>query len=385
MPIPLKNQAETPMPPIILFILKALEGRGAERMVTTLASAYADMGYRTHILCLEATQDMLLDARVHYHIVPYDEVFSEQNLDPESTQAQAYESVAKRIDTYVLSQIGKPGLILVNIYKINWIMAHSQLPNIVNVLHTAPSKQFQNQLLETPVQTISHLKMVYGAHPCNCVSKGARQDLIALIGNITKTTTIYNPCDAIAINTKAATSSHLEYFGLVDKEYIIHVASFDDMKGHRDLLQAYTKTERKLPLVLVGKGRLEAEIKQLAVQLNISDSIKFLGFQTNPYPLIRSAALMVLTSKFEGFGYVIVEAQALGVPVISTDCPFGPRELLPEQNLIAVGDIDGLAMLIDQAIDNLTDYIVPLNKQLLPEHIARQYLAFGSVLDSDKK
>lgn len=384
MPIPLKNQAETLMPPIILFILKALEGRGAERMVTTLASAYADMGYRTHILCLEATQDMLLDARVQYHIVPYDEVFSEQNLDPESTQAQAYESVAKRIDTYVLSQIGVPDLILANIYKINWIMAYSQLPNIVNVLHTALSKQFQNQLLEAPVQTINHLKMVYGAHPCSCVSKGARQDLIALIGNITKTTTIYNPCDAADINTKAAASSHLEHFGLVDKEYIIHVASFDSMKGHRDLLQAYAKTVRKLPLVLVGKGRLEAEIEQLAVQLNISDWIKFLGFQTNPYPLIRTAALMVLTSKFEGFGYVIVEAQALGVPVISTDCPFGPRELLPEQNLITVGDIDGLVLLIDQAIDNLTDYIVPLNQQLFPEHIARQYLAFGSVLDSEK-
>ncbi|WP_227526713.1 glycosyltransferase [Psychrobacter sp. 4Dc] len=384
MSIPLKNQAETPMPPIILFILKALEGRGAERMVTTLASTYADMGYRPHILCLEATQDMLLDARVQYHIVPYEEVFSEQNLDLESTQAQAYESVAKRIDTYVLSQIGKPDLILANIYKINWIMAYSQLPNIVNVLHTALSKQFQNQLLESPVQTINHLKMVYGAHLCSCVSKGARQDLIALIGDITKTTTIYNPCDATGIKTTAAASSHLEHFSLVDKKYIVHVASFDSMKGHRDLLQAYTKTERKLPLVLVGKGRLEAEIKQLAVQLNISDSIKFLGFQTNPYLLIRSAALMVLTSKFEGFGYVIVEAQALGVPVISTDCPFGPRELLPKQNLIAVGDIDGLTLLINQAIDNLTDYIVPLNQQLLPEHIARQYLAFGSVLDSDK-
>ena len=162
------------------------------------------------------------------------------------------------------------------------------------------------------------------------------------------------------------------------------MASFDTMKGHRDLLQAYAKTERKLPLVLVGKGKLEAEIKALAFQLKISDCVRFLGFQTNPYSLIRSAALMVLTSKFEGFGYVIVEAQALGVPVISTDCPFGPRELLPKQNLIAVGDIDGLALLIDQAIDNLTDYIVPLNQKLLPEHIARQYLAFRSVLDLDK-
>ncbi|MGM8900008.1 glycosyltransferase, partial [Psychrobacter sp. 1Y4] len=152
-----------------------------------------------------------------------------------------------------------------------------------------------------------------------------------------------------------------------------------------DLLQAYAKTERKLPLVLIGKGKLEAEIKVLAFQLNISDCVRFLGFQTNPYPIIASAALMVLTSKFEGFGYVIVEAQALGVPVISTDCPFGPRELLPVKNLIPVGDIDGLAILIDEAVNNLTNYIVQLNQQLLPNHIAQQYLEFGVALNlSDK-
>ncbi|MFB9162299.1 Glycosyltransferase involved in cell wall bisynthesis [Psychrobacter pacificensis] len=366
--------------PIILFILKALEGRGAERMVTTLASAYAKMGHSVHILCLEETQDMPLDADIHYHIVPYDKVFSEQDIEPNSKQAQAYEAVAKRIDEYVLSQIGTPNLILANIYKVNWIMAYSQLPNIVNVLHTALSKQFEYQLSDKPRQTISHLRMVYGAHFCSCVSDGARKDLISLLGDITKTTTIttiYNPCDATWIQSKALQKPRIESFGLRDKQYIVHVASFDTMKGHRDLLQAYAKTERKLPLVLVGKGKLEAEIKALAFQLKINDCVRFLGFQSNPYPIIASAALMVLTSKFEGFGYVIVEAQALGVPVISTDCPFGPRELLPVKSLIPVGDIEGLAILIDQAVNNLTNYIVPLNQQLLPNHIAQQYLKFG--------
>ncbi|BFM02735.1 hypothetical protein Psyaliredsea_13820 [Psychrobacter alimentarius] len=64
------------MPATILFILKALEGRGAERMVTTLASAYVRMGHSVHILCLENTQDMSLGAEIHYHVVPYDKVFS---------------------------------------------------------------------------------------------------------------------------------------------------------------------------------------------------------------------------------------------------------------------------------------------------------------------
>lgn len=369
--------------PIILLILKALEGRGAERMVTTLARAYIEMDYSVHVLCLEDTQEMSLDPRIKKHIVPYYEVFAQQQLEPDSEQASAYSAVAKRIDHYVLSQIGIPDLILANIYKVNWIMAYSKLPNIVNVLHTALSRQFQHQLLDDPAQTMAHLKMVYGAHPCSCVSAGARQDLLSLIGyGLNRTTTIYNPCDVNAIKQAAVERVDIEKLGLTDKGYMIHVGSFDTMKGHRDLLQAYAKTAQKLPLVLVGKGKLESEIKQLALQLNIDKCVKFLGFQSNPYPLIASAALMILSSKFEGFGYVIVEAQALGVPVISTDCPFGPRELLPAKNLISVGDIDGLALLIDQAIADLTLYTVPLNQRLLPNHIAQQYLAFGSMLDA---
>ena len=148
------------------------------------------------------------------------------------------------------------------------------------------------------------------------------------------------------------------------------------MKGHRELLQAYAKTERKLPLVLVGKGRLEDEIKQLAIELRIEHKVYFVGFHANPYPLIANAALLVMTSKYEGFGYVIVEAQALGVPVISTDCPFGPRELLAQKNLVAVGDIQGLTALINKALDNTEPFITPLNRQLLPIQIAQQYLDF---------
>ena len=359
--------------PSILLILKALEGRGAERMVTILACAYLDMGYDVHVLCLEDTRDMHLDSGVSYHVVAY----NQPPLKTETEQAAAYKQVAARIDNYVLKNIGIPKLILANIYKINWIMTYSNLPNIVNVLHTALSKQFQVQLETTPSQTIKHLKMVYGAHPCSCVSEGARQDLLALIGSdYDKTTTIYNPCDVSKIQQLANEIFSIKEFGLTGKGYIIHVASFDAMKGHRELLQAYAKTERKLPLVLVGKGRLEDEIKQLAIKLNIQDSVCFLGFQANPYTLIANAALLVMTSRYEGFGYVIVEAQALGVPVISTDCPFGPRELLPEKNLVAVGDIEGLAALMTQAVNNPDKFITPLNQQLLPKRIAQQYLDF---------
>ena len=367
--------------PIILLILKALEGRGAERMVATLASTYADLNYDVHVLCLEYTRDMPLDSRVHVHVVPYNQVFAEQVFAPDSEQANAYRAVAQRIDDYVLGNIGVAALILANIYKINCIMAYSQLTNIINVLHTAVSRQFQEKLVSDLQTTITHLKMVYGAHPCSCVSDGARQDLLALIGNVNKTTTIYNPCAVNDIIQAAKQPLALSQFGITYKNYMIHVASFDSMKGHHESLHAYAKTARSYPLVLVGKGRLESEIKQLAIEIGIDDCVKFLGFQANPYPLIASAALLLLTSKFEGFGYTIVEAQALGIPVISTDCPFGPRELLPRQNLVPVDDIEGLVSLMNRVMAHPQNYQVPFNQQLRPESIARQYLQFGQLID----
>ncbi len=365
--------------PIILFILKALEGRGAERMVTTLARAYAQMNYQVHVLCLESTRQMPLDAQVQYHIVPYNQVFLDQQLAINSEQALSYQEVAQRIDTYVLKKIGIPDLILVNIYKLNWIMSYSQLPNIINVVHTALSQQFKVELATHQKLIIDHLKRIYGVHPCSCVSEGARQDLLALIGISNRTTTIYNPCDITEIKKSALKPPTIEKFGLITKNYIIHVASFDTMKNHRHLLQAYAKTDLTMPLVLVGEGKLENEMKQLVIQLGIDNRVRFLGFQANPYPLIAEAALLVLTSNFEGFGYVIVEAQALAVPIISTDCPFGPRELLPKYNLVPLGDIDVLSRVIAQAASNPSHYLTTFNEQVLPCNIAHQYLKFNQL------
>ena len=358
--------------PTILFMLKALEGRGAERMTTVLAKAYIELGCQVHILCLEPTMDMPLDPRVHHHVLKN----IQSSFEPQVDLAHEYQKIAAYIDDYVSQHIGKPDLILVSIYKLNWIMSYSQLDNIVNVVHTAVSQQFAKELATQPKSMLSHLKKVYGTHPLSCVSQGAREDVKNLIGDITPMTTIYNPCDAIAIQKAAQQAIDLAQWGLTANQYLIHVASFVPMKAHHDLLMAYAQTDQSLPLVLVGKGKLEEEVKQLAIDLGIKDQVRFLGYQANPYPLIRHASFLVLTSAFEGFGYVIVEAQALNVPVISTDCPFGPRELMPKHHLVPVGDIDSLADLLQGAMQNPNQYQTAFNPQLLPEVIAKQYLDF---------
>ncbi|MDO5769672.1 MAG: glycosyltransferase, partial [Psychrobacter sp.] len=301
----------------------------------------------------------------------------QSNFDSGANLSYEYRQIAARIDDYVRQYIGVPNLILVSIYKLNWIMSYSQLDHVVNVVHTAVSQQFAKELTEQPAQITAHLQKVYGAHPLSCVSQGAKEDLQSLIGDITPMTTIYNPCDATAIQKAAQEDIELAQWGLATKQYLIQVASFAPMKAHRDLLTAYAQTDQILPLVLVGKGKLENEMKQLAIQLGLKDQVQFLGYQSNPYPLIKHASLMVMTSRFEGFGYVIVEAQALGIPVISTDCPFGPRELLPKHCLVAAGDIKGLKQLLQSAMQAPNDYHSSFNQQLLPDRIAQQYLDFA--------
>jgi glycosyltransferase involved in cell wall biosynthesis len=98
-------------------------------------------------------------------------------------------------------------------------------------------------------------------------------------------------------------------------------------------------------LVIIGDGEDGPALQRLAAELNVSSRVRFLGGLAEPYPFMARADALVLSSKFEGFAGVIVEALALGVPVIATDCRSGPREVLDGGRygtLVPVGDADRL-------------------------------------------
>lgn len=101
-------------------------------------------------------------------------------------------------------------------------------------------------------------------------------------------------------------------------------------KGFSYLLRAFKTVRSELPvkLVMLGRGDEKKELETLAKNLNIDKDITFLGFQSNPYKYIANADLFVLSSLWEGFPNALVEAMACGTPVISTDCPSGPKEII---------------------------------------------------------
>ena len=101
-------------------------------------------------------------------------------------------------------------------------------------------------------------------------------------------------------------------------------------KDHATLLRAFALVLQRMParLLILGNGPLQPELEQLAAELGIAEHVRFAGFVVNPLPYFRRAAAFVLSSRYEGFGNVLIEAMACGTPVITTDCPYGPGEIV---------------------------------------------------------
>jgi glycosyltransferase involved in cell wall biosynthesis len=130
------------------------------------------------------------------------------------------------------------------------------------------------------------------------------------------------------------------------------------VKDHRTLLDACALlADRPWRLVVFGEGPLETELKAYASKLGIGDRVLFAGYVDDPTACYAAADLVVLSSLTEGFGNVLIEAMASGVPVVSTDAPYGPREILADGRfgpLVPVGDAKALAAAITEMLEHPT-------------------------------
>jgi glycosyltransferase involved in cell wall biosynthesis len=153
-------------------------------------------------------------------------------------------------------------------------------------------------------------------------------------------------------------------------------------KDFATLIKAFAKVRQRIicKLVILGEGRQRQHLANLVRNLGIQTEVSMPGFVTNPYAYMSKASLFVLSSRCEGAPVVLIEALAVGVPVVSTDCRSGPREILQDGRLgplVPVGDANALAQAILATLDN------PLDAQLLKsgaapfsvETSANQYLA----------
>ncbi len=352
----------------IVLVINSLQGGGAEKFVLTLGEAFYQMGFDVHILCFDPKIEYDIPNGLHYHLIEYKRF---RWLPRNKLRFLVFSRI---VDKYIKKNIGNSLFILSNLILADRVFSYSKLPNIAYVIHSTLSTQFEFSSKSPNNFTGQNtLKRIYEKHPCICVSKGVQNDIQRNFGEKCRTHVIYNPIDFIKVQEQAGD------LDIPKGEFIVHIGSFKKAKRHDVLLKSYKQTSQKFPLYLLGKGGLQEQVENLILELELQNKVKVLGFMKNPYPYLKAAKAKVLASDREGLPTVLIEATALGTPVISTNCYSGPNEILPKDNLVPVNDVNALADKIEELMSNPNNFIVPFNEQFLPINVARQYLAFMGV------
>jgi len=164
-----------------------------------------------------------------------------------------------------------------------------------------------------------------------------------------KISVIHNPVDLESID-------QLKRQGIENhKPFILFVGRLCKQKNLPLLIHAFhlIKDRWNIDLLMLGDGEEEAPLKALVKTLGMEDRVFFKGYIMNPYPYMGQARILALSSDYEGFPCVLLEAMACGVPPVSTDCPHGPREIIQDRRnglLVPVGNAPKFAEALDRML-----------------------------------
>lgn len=185
-------------------------------------------------------------------------------------------------------------------------------------------------------------------------SRGVADELIEVFGaRPDRVHPIYNGFDLEAIRASADRPLPIPK----NTRWIVTCCRLSEQKDFRTLIGAFSLIARRTEarLVIVGDGPERPAVEALIREHGLNGQVTLAGFQANPFPWIRAADVFVLSSFYEGFGNVIIEAFALGVPVIASDCPWGPSEIIePDVHgyLFTPGDVAALASYLDRLLSD---------------------------------
>lgn len=220
------------------------------------------------------------------------------------------------------------------------------------------------------------------------VSQGVADDMVQTTGiPAERITVINNPVLRSDLDSKAAEPIAHPWLQVGELPVFVAVGRLVPQKDFVTLIRAFAlfRARHEVRLLILGNGPQESELQALIAELALQDSVQLAGFQSNPLPFVKHARALVASSRYEGFGNAIVEALACGTPVISTDCPYGPAEILDNGRhgrLVPVADVEAMAAAMDSLINETCDpaSLRARAQSYHVDHIADRYMdLFASV------
>jgi glycosyltransferase involved in cell wall biosynthesis len=219
------------------------------------------------------------------------------------------------------------------------------------------------------------------------VSGGVADDLAETAGiDRQRIRVIHNPVDVQSIRKLALEPFAHPWFTPDAPPVIVSAGRLTREKDYPTLIRAFDLLRRRRParLLILGEGEERPVLEGLARELKCAADVALPGFFANPYPFMAAARVFVLSSVWEGFGNVLIEAMALGTPVISTNCPGGPAEILENGRhgtLVPAGAVAELVNAIERVLDagRLASEDIHRAEDFSTESITAQYL--GAILE----
>lgn len=307
---------ESATPGHYAILINSLRGGGAERQVSRLAQN------------LPPRQICLLEAGQDYEVGPVPVVILSESIPPgRVSRTLSVPFLAKRLARYpspvVLSFLERSNFVN--------IVSRAFFPHVAVISERVhPSRHYAGKAGKIQLALIRHLYP--HAHFIVTNSQATANDLVNNLElSPAKIRVIPNMLDVPAVQALAREPLPADAREWYTHPVVVTSGRLTEQKGTWHLIRAFADLKRRAPdvkLVLLGQGPLEGYLQALARQLGVAKDVHLAGFQQNPHRFVANAALFVLPSLWEGLPNVLIEAMACGVPVLSTDCPAGPREIL---------------------------------------------------------
>ena len=359
------------MKPTISLLLPNLTGGGAERVMIDLASELDRHGCSVEFVLLQATGAFVSEAQQHFVV---------RDLARSRTR-EAVWSLARYL------RCRRPDALIANMWPLTSVAVIAkalsrQSCRLLLVEHSTLSQQYASWgRLHSFGMSASMAATFRFADQVAAVSEGTALDVSRLARLAPdRVAVLHNPIPQKSGPSPEASSMADTLWSCSPGKRILTVGKLKDQKNHSLLLRAFAvMCGPDTRLMLLGEGENEAALRELASKIGIADRVIFAGFHPDPSAFYATADLFVLSSDYEGFGNVIVEALSFGLPVVSTDCPSGPAEILEGGRfgrLVPVGDAAALAREMGAALADPVDREGQVRRaaDFAPEIVARKYL-----------
>lgn len=332
----------------ITIYLPSLRGGGAERVMVTLANAFAERSFVVDLVLASASGPYLTEVSPAVNVVD----LGRSRVITSLPGLVRY--LRKRKPTALLSAMGHANLVALLAKK----LSGGNTRVVVSERNNSSVEANQNKGLRyLIIRSLNHY-LYRSAKVVHAVSQGVAAASAKELGlPLERIQVIYNPVVTQQMLEMSCTNVNFPWLVNDGRKMVVAAGRLTKQKDFTTLIRAFALLQSKTNarLVIMGEGELRSDLERLVAENSLQQAVFLPGFVENPFAVMKRADLFVISSAWEGLPNVLIQAMACGAPVVSTNCPSGPAEILENGKwgrLVPVGDVETLAKAM---LDTLTE------------------------------